>query len=101
MNMRGFWFRVKLRMKEKGFTQEEIARAINVNYSTFRNWMSRKMVIPLNYAYNLSQYLGLSLEYLIAGHGDDKVSKTNEKVIMLLKEAEGRLSEIRRDVIGS
>ena len=100
MNTRDFWSRVRLRMKEKALTQEEIARAINVNHSTFRNWMSRKMIIPLSHAYYLSRYLGLSLEYLIAGPGEDKISKTNEKVILLLKEAEDRLSEIRRNVTG-
>jgi len=60
--------------------------------------MSKSLVPPLSYAHKLARFLGVSLEYLIDGQGPDKVSMTNEKVLALLKEAEDRLTEIRRSV---
>ena len=55
------------------------------------------MVPPLDNAHKISKYLGVSLEYLISGQGKDNISKTNEEVLALLKEAEEKLSKIRRD----
>ena len=91
MNAKAFWNRVKIRIKEKNLTQKEVSELIGVEYQKFRNWISRNMIIPTNYAYTLSKYLGVSLEYLITGNGKDKVSKNNEKVLLLLKKAEKRL----------
>ena len=88
MDAKVFWKRVKSRIKERSLTQKETALAIGVDYSKFRNWISRDMFISMNYAYILSKYLGVSIEYLINGHGKDKISKTNERIISLLKEAE-------------
>ena len=98
MNSMAFWSRVKNRIKERALTQKEVAKAIGVDYSKFRNWISRNMVIPTNYAYRLSKYFGVSLEYLITGHGKDIVSKTNEKVLLLIREAEKKLTEIRYNI---
>ena len=98
MNTKAFWGRVRLRIKEKSVTQAEAAKVCGVPHSTLRNWMSKNMVPPLNYAHRLARYLGVSLEYLISGQGMDKVSLTNEKVLNLLKEAEEKLTEIRLKV---
>ena len=98
MNVKSFWNRVKTRIKEKGLTQAEAAKACKMSYPKLRNWMSKSLVPPLSYAHKLARFLGVSLEYLIDGQGPDKVSMTNEKVLALLKEAEDRLTEIRRSV---
>ena len=98
MNAKVFWDRVKKRIKEKSLTQKETAKAIGIEYAIFRNWISRNMFIPINHAYILSKYLGVSIEYLLTGKGKDKISKTNEKVLLLLKDAEKRLSEIRLNI---
>ena len=97
MNTRFFWNRVKARIKEKGMTQQEVAKACKIPFSTFRNWMARNLNPPLIYAHRISQYLGVSLEYLINGQGTDYVSKTNEKALALLKQAEEQLTKIRRN----
>ena len=55
------------------------------------------MVPPLDSAHKISHYLGINLEYLISGQGKDEISKTNEEVLSLLKQAEDKLSKIRRD----
>ena len=98
MNAKAFWNRVKIRIKEKAVTQAEAARVCGLPFSKFRNWMSRNMIPPLNYAHRLARYLGVSLEYLICGQGTDQASKINEEVLGLLKKAEQRLTEVRRNV---
>jgi len=59
--------------------------------------MSRSLNPPLMYAHRISTYLGVSLEFLISGSGKDIVSKTNEEMLVLLKEMEGKILRIRRD----
>jgi transcriptional regulator with XRE-family HTH domain len=95
MNTKMFWRRVKTCIKENGITQEETAKACGFSYATFRNWIYKNVNPPLMYAHQISRYLGVSLEYLISGAGKDTVSKTNEEVILLLKEAEEKLRKIR------
>jgi len=95
MNVRNFWNRVKIRIKEKAITQEVVAKACNIPFTTFRNWMSKNMIPPLNHAHSISKYLGVSLEYLISGQGKDDVSKTNNEVISLLEQAKEKLIKIR------
>jgi len=97
MNAKNFWNRVKTRIREKAITQEKVANACGIPFTTFRNWMSKNMVPPLDNAHRISKYIGVSLEYLISGQGKDSISKTNEEVLLLLKEAEEKLNKIRRD----
>ena len=96
MNTKIFWSRVKTKIKEKGITQQDVAKACNFSFYTFRNWMTRNLNPPLIYAHRISKFLGVSLEYLISGQSSDYASKLNEKVIALLKEAEDNLAKIRR-----
>ena len=97
MNNKMFWNRVKSLIKEKGLTQQEASKACNIPFSTFRNWMARNLNPPLLYAHRISKYLGVSLEYLISGSGKDIVSKTNEEMLIMLKEMERKILIIRRD----
>ena len=97
MNTKIFWKRVKTCIKEKGLTQLELSKACEITYGTFRNWLTKNVSPPLMYAHRISKFLGVSLEYLINGHGKDDVSKTNEEVLLLLKEAEKKLRKIRRN----
>jgi len=97
MNTRMFWKRVKFYIRERGYTQKETAKACGFSYATFRNWMCKDLNPPLMYANKISKFLGVSLVYLISGQGNDYVSRTNEKVLLLLKEAESNMKKIRRN----
>ena len=97
MNTKIFWTRVKACTKEKGISQLDLSKSCKLTYGTFRNWISKGVNPPLIYADRIAKNLGVSLEYLINGQGKDSVSKTNEKVLLLLKEAEVNLKKIRRD----
>ena len=98
MNTKNFWNRVRAGIRGKGLTQKEFAKACKFPFSTFRNWMYKNVNPPLIYANRISKNLGVSLEYLINGQERDNISKTNEKIISLLKEAEMELSKIRHNV---
>jgi len=98
MHTKAFWNRVKMRIREKAVTQEDAAKAAGLSPGRFRMWMSRGMVPPLSYAYRLAMYLGVSLEYLISGKGDDSISIVNEEILVLLDKASKKLIKIRRYV---
>ena len=95
MNTKAFWNRVKLQIKARVVTQADAAKACGVLPDTFRRWMSLGRIPPLNNSYMLARYLGVSLEYLIEGRGLDKVSTTNEEILVLLKKASDKLTKIR------
>jgi transcriptional regulator with XRE-family HTH domain len=95
MNIKPFWDRVKKLIKQKGVTQEQAARDCGISYQLLKNRMCMNYIPTLDEAYALSRYLGVSLEYLINGQGEDKISRNTEKALSLLKEAEGKLMEIR------
>ena len=97
--MDAFWHRVKVRIKEKSVTQDVAARAIGLTPNKFRVWMSKGMIPPLSYAYKLSRYLDISLEYLISGEdiaGTSQI-KTNKKILVLLKGVDKKLAEMRQN----
>ena len=76
INMRidAFWDRVKTRLKAQGIKQETAAKVMGLSPNRFRTWMSRGMIPPLTYAYMLSRFLNVSLEYLIDGKESGKDS---------------------------
>ena len=73
MNIDAFWKRVKRCLKEKVVTQNTAAKAIGMPPETFRGWMSKGRIPPLSYAYRLSKFLGVSLEFLITGKEQGKI----------------------------
>ena len=95
MNAKAFWKRIKELIKSRNVTQETAARACGLSYGTFRKWMSRKMIPPLNAAYRISRYLGVSLEHLINGPAPERAARTIEEVIIMHKEENDRLNYIR------
>ena len=74
MDSKAFWNRVKSQLREKTITQDAAAKFIGIPAHTFRGWMSKGRIPPLSYAFELSSFLGVSLEYLITGN------KSNTKV---------------------
>ena len=72
MKIGDFWNRVKKEIKGKAVTQETAAKAIGVSPGTFRGWMAKNRIPPLNYAYRLACYLGVSLDFLITGSESNK-----------------------------
>ena len=73
MNIDAFWKRVKQCLKDKAVTQNTAAKAIGIPSETFRGWMSKGRIPPLSHAFKLSNFLGVSLEFLITGKEQGKI----------------------------
>ena len=98
MRTKIFWKNVKKCIKEKGVTQQEAATSCKIPYSTLKNWMTRSINPPLVCAYRISQYLGVSLEFLINGQKKNDISKISEEALSFLKQVENKLVIMHRGV---
>jgi len=96
MNIDKLWNRVKRLVKKKGVTQNAAALACGISPNTLRGMMAKRIVPTAFHAYIIAQYLGVSLEYLIKGRGNDKASKATEEVLSMLNKAGEKLKRIRR-----
>ena len=83
-----FWNRVKDLIKIRAKTQSATAKACGIPYDTLRGWMYKKIFPPLEDAYNLSRYLGVSIEFILNGKGPGRAVQTNEKSLINLKKTE-------------
>ena len=90
MIIKAFWKRVKLLLKEKGVTQAAAAKACGWSLNTFRGWMSKDIIPPLEDAFELAQFLNVSLEFLITGRKRERTTQI-EKVRFLLTKANEKL----------
>jgi len=72
-----FWLRVKDKIRRENTTQEWVANAAGINVSTFRGWITKKVMPNVDQALAIAEALDTSVEYLVkgqalkAGHGDD------------------------------
>ena len=88
MRIRAFWKRVKFLLKEKGVTQSVAAEVCGRSLNTFRGWMSKDTIPPLDDAFELAQYLGVSLEFLITGRETERAAQIEEVRFLLTKSNE-------------
>ena len=92
MRVKAFWDRVKSLAKERGVSQAVVAKAGGVAYSTFRKWLSKGTIPPLDVASSLSVYFGVSLDYLTFGKKPDPGKI--EEFLFLIKETDKKIGEI-------
>ena len=78
MKINDFWQRVRSLSREKRITQVELARASGVAYSTFRKWITKNVIPPLDVASAISIHFGISLDYLAFGKEYDATEKIRE-----------------------
>ena len=95
MDTEAFWERVKLLSKEKHTTQETVAKAIGMPLSTFKTWMSKRVIPSFDYVIALSRYFGVSMEYLAYGKETAMSAKIKEAQISL-KATGDKLKEMLR-----
>ena len=81
-------------IKKKMVTQAKAAEACNIPVSTMRGWMTKNIVPPLEDAWYLSRYLGVSLEYLINGKETDAAVQL-ENILVRLDEMNVNFRKIR------
>ena len=64
--------RIHTLMKEKGITEQQFCDAIRVNKSTYYRWRSGKMSISVPTIKRISEYFGVSIDYLLKGGNETK-----------------------------
>ena len=88
MRIRAFWKRVKILLKDKGASQIAVAKACGRSINTFRGWMAKDIIPPLEDAFEIAQYLGVSLEYLVTGKERERSAQIEEVRFLLEKSNE-------------
>ena len=78
-------------MKEKSLTQKAVAEACGMSYNTFRRWLSKDVIPPLDVAISLSECLEINLEFLIRGRKQDSPARISREVQNMLKRAGEKL----------
>ena len=63
---------IKEKRKEKGYTQEKMAELLNISYSNYSKIENGIVTPTLERLVDISQLLGVSLDYLVYGQGNDK-----------------------------
>lgn len=54
-------------MKDKGITQKQVAECLGIGQGTVAGWKQRNCPPPINYISDISDLLGVSIDYLITG----------------------------------
>ena len=90
-----FWKRVKLILKERGYTQKQAAAACAVPLGTFYGWIAKNILPPVLNCVFLSRFLGVSVEYMVTGKKPNAAERI-QKITAILKKTETELMELRR-----
>jgi transcriptional regulator with XRE-family HTH domain len=64
-----FWTRLKERIKANYTSQEWVANKIQVSFSTFRKWFTRKTYPDARESVEIARLLNTTVEYLVTGEG--------------------------------
>lgn len=67
MDGNSFWLNVNTLIKTRKTTQEAIANECNINFGTFKNRSSKKVLPDAIEAYLIAQALNTTVEYLVTG----------------------------------
>lgn len=97
MKAKAFWDRVKALAREKGISQAIVAEACGVQYGTFRNWLSKSTIPPLDVASGLAGYFNVSIDYLTWGKTPCENARI-DKFINLMEETNRQLREIQKKI---
>lgn len=79
--------RLKELRKEKGLSQQALAKKIGVHYRTLQNWENGENQIKPDKAQQLADYFGVSVGYLLGYESDET----------LISELKNKLSTMTRD----
>lgn len=87
--MSGFGERLEKVMKSRNISNTEITKALGLNKNAIGNYKNNQ--IPnATILYNLSNFLGISMEYLIAGKEATELSPDEQRLINLYRCADER-----------
>ena len=96
--------RIKELRKEKGISQEELAKKIQVKNYSIGDWERDRTEPNINTLIELANYFEVSVDYLIGRTEDDGIININTNLqndeIQLLKEYKKLNSDEKNQVIG-
>ena len=65
---------------ERGLKDSDVAREASVSKSTFSDWKKKNSKIGMDLAETISNYFGVSIDYLMTGKEEDKKEKDNRVI---------------------
>ena len=80
MDGTSFWLNVNRLIKSQNTTQEAIAKTCAINFGTFKNRSSKKIVPDAIEAYKIAQALNTTVEYLVTGEDASPYKKELDKL---------------------
>lgn len=86
-----FWNNVKVKAKEQGITQKDIAEKLNINFRTYSNWMYRDIQPSFIILIKVAEVLSVSTDYLLTGKSTYK-----EEYNVAMQEVDKLLTENKR-----
>ena len=86
---KAFGLRLKKLRKQKGWTQKELANQIDIRFAQLNKYECGMHIPPIEKLVQLSDILGVTLDYLIMGNRDQIQALHNMRLIERLKELEG------------
>lgn len=81
--------RLKRRRVEMKMNQERMAEYLGIAYSTYTKLETAQQSASLNTLINISQKMGLSLDYLVFGNGEDESADAKaEQAVRIIQECD-------------
>jgi transcriptional regulator with XRE-family HTH domain len=96
---KAFGLRLKELRKQKGWTQKELANQIDIRFAQLNKYECGMHVPPIEKLIQLSDILGVTLDYLITGNRDQIQPLHNMRLIERLQELESFDSDDQEAII--
>lgn len=72
-------------MRENGITQKQIAEKLGIAQGTVAGWKQRNCPPPINYISDISNMLGVSIDYLVTGSNQPLAYKLDSSEQYLIR----------------
>ena len=89
-----FWLRVKEKIRQENTTQEWVANECGINVSTFRGWITKKVMPDVESALAIAVALNTNIEYLVLGYSITKGISDDEGELLRLYRGLGDLKSV-------
>jgi transcriptional regulator with XRE-family HTH domain len=96
---KAFGLRLKELRKQKGWTQKQLANRIDIRFAQLNKYECGMHVPPIEKLIQLSDILGVTLDYLITGNRDQIQPLHNVRLIERLQELESFDSDDQEAII--
>lgn len=100
MTGKEFTERIDFVLKSRNQTRKAISLDLGISSSTISSWAASRGSIPnVNVAYQIANYLGVSVEWLITGHDPDGLTESDRELLNMYHLLDERDKEDVRGII--